>query len=164
MKRPAKIAIYFGAAILLANVALLAAAFYQSERQEWEQAEEIYVEELTYAQDVLSEVFGKDWNQSTLNAAEVTVTAYQSKPEQTDSTPWETASGQSVLTGRIAVSRDLNIPFGTIVHLKGYGSFVIADRMNARFTKSVDIWTGIDNKSVQLHGTQKTTMLWLEEK
>lgn len=78
----------------------------------------------------------------------VTVTAYSSTTDQTDSTPFVTASNTRVRKGILALSRDLlreftpGAPFsyGDLVELEGVGRFVVEDTMNPRFAKRVDIW------------------------
>lgn len=78
----------------------------------------------------------------------ITVTGYSSTPDQTDSTPFITASNKRVRRGIIALSRDLlreftpGAPFsyGDKVELEGVGVFYVEDTMNARFTKRADIW------------------------
>lgn len=70
----------------------------------------------------------------------VPVTAYNSTPEQTDSTPFITAKGTQVRPGVIAANF---LPFGTqirIPHYFGDQIFVVEDRMNARYDKRIDIW------------------------
>ena len=89
----------------------------------------------------------------------VTVTAYNAVPAQTDSNPFETASGAYSNPEIIAArSQDLaaTLPFGTIIELNGSGISsgdtcgysvvashigyrVIEDTMNARYTNRVDI-------------------------
>jgi 3D (Asp-Asp-Asp) domain-containing protein len=78
----------------------------------------------------------------------VTVTAYSSTADQTDSTPFVTASNTRVRRGIVALSRDLlreftpGAPFGygDRVELEGVGSFVVEDTMHPRFRQRVDIW------------------------
>jgi|SRR5581483_10329934 len=69
------------------------------------------------------------------------VTAYSSTPEQTDDTPFITASGKHVSDGIIANNL---LPFGTkirIPELYGDKVFTVEDRMNSRMgTRHVDIW------------------------
>ena len=89
----------------------------------------------------------------------VTLTAYNAVPGQTDDTPFETASGAYSNPEIVAArSQDLGkeLPFGTIIELDGstvssggtcgfgvverrIGYRVIADTMNARYTKRVDV-------------------------
>lgn len=89
---------------------------------------------------------------------QVTMTAYNAVPAQTDSDPFVTASGVRTNPETIAArSRDLGaeLPFGTVIkveraaadsprcqfgkveHLIGYR--VIADTMHSRWTKKIDI-------------------------
>lgn len=89
----------------------------------------------------------------------VMLTAYNAVPGQTDSTPLETASGAYSNPEIVAArSRDLaeELPFGTIIELDGsniaaentcgysvvarrIGYRVIADTMNPRYTKRIDV-------------------------
>jgi 3D (Asp-Asp-Asp) domain-containing protein len=89
---------------------------------------------------------------------DVTLTAYNAVPEQTDSDPFTTASGAYSNPEVVAArSRDLKeeLPFGTIIEVSGpsdssnscgyhvvaeaIGYRVIADTMNARYTDRIDI-------------------------
>lgn len=88
----------------------------------------------------------------------VALTAYNALPEQTDDTPFETASGAYSNPEVIAArSQDLarELPFGTIIELEGpatalgacgysvvkpvIGYRVIGDSMNPRYTKRIDL-------------------------
>ncbi len=70
----------------------------------------------------------------------VRLTAYSSTPEETDSTPFTTATGNTVRDGIIAANF---LPFGTKVRIPSiYGNkvFVVDDRMHPRMVNVVDIW------------------------
>ncbi len=70
----------------------------------------------------------------------VRVTAYSSSVDETDSTPFTTASGTQVEDGIIAANF---LPFGTkvmIPELFGDRIFTVEDRMHRRKTGFVDIW------------------------
>ena len=70
----------------------------------------------------------------------VVVTAYSSTPEQTDDTPFITASGTKVREGIVAANF---LPMGTKIKLPDiYGDkiFVVEDRMHPRKKYMVDIW------------------------
>lgn len=70
----------------------------------------------------------------------VTASAYNSLPEQTDSTPFITASGTHVRRGVVAANF---LPIGTQITIPDYYGdevFVVEDRMNARYQNNVDIW------------------------
>ncbi|MEK7108359.1 MAG: hypothetical protein AAB898_01680 [Patescibacteria group bacterium] len=70
----------------------------------------------------------------------LSVTAYNSLPEQTDSTPFHTADGTHVRDGIVAANF---LPLGTRVKfpdLYGDKEFVVKDRMNARYHRRADIW------------------------
>ena len=71
---------------------------------------------------------------------DIWITAYSSTPEETDDTPFITASGERVRDGIIAANF---LPFGTevrIPELFGDKVFVVKDRMHHRKTNFVDIW------------------------
>lgn len=71
----------------------------------------------------------------------VVVTAYSSTPDQTDDTPFITASGKYVGDGIIANNM---LPFGTKIRIPGiYGDkiFTVEDRMNKNKSNyHIDIW------------------------
>jgi 3D (Asp-Asp-Asp) domain-containing protein len=69
----------------------------------------------------------------------VTATAYNSLPNQTDDSPWTTASGTRCRTGVIASN---HLPMGTKVMIEGFGDkvFTVEDRMNKRYYRRIDIW------------------------
>lgn len=76
----------------------------------------------------------------------VRATGYSSTPDQTDATPFITASGTYVRDGIIAANFSINgrrVPFGTKVRIPEiYGNkvFLVEDRMNSRYTNNLDIW------------------------
>lgn len=73
-------------------------------------------------------------------AKSIFLTAYSSDPEQTDDTPFITASGSTVRDGIVATNL---LPFGTKVmfpELFGNKVFTVEDRMAARFKDRMDIW------------------------
>lgn len=70
----------------------------------------------------------------------VTVTAYSSTPEETDDTPFITATGNYVKEGIVAANF---LPFGTRIMIpEVYGAkvFVVDDRMSPRLKYNVDVW------------------------
>ena len=70
----------------------------------------------------------------------VTVTAYSSTVDQTDSDPFITAAGTTVRDGIVATNV---LPFGTKIRLPElYGDqiFVVEDRMHPRNGSQIDIW------------------------
>lgn len=102
------------------------------------------------------------------------VTGYSSTVDQTDSTPYQAASGLSVFDGMVAQN---NLPFGTQLQIpEKYGGrvFEVQDRMNSRYTDSesgfqhLDIWFpsraeaerfGIDTTQVVVLGAQVSASL-----
>jgi len=87
-----------------------------------------------------------------LNGREValtlTVTGYTSRPQETDDTPFITASNTRTRPGVIAMSRDLlrkytpeaPFKFGDVIHISGVGDFIVEDSMHGRWQKRADIW------------------------
>lgn len=70
----------------------------------------------------------------------VIVTAYSSTPDQTDDTPFTTASGTRVRNGTVAMN---GLKFGTKVRfpdLFGDEVFTVEDRMHSRKKNQADIW------------------------
>jgi len=70
----------------------------------------------------------------------VWVTAYSSTPEETDDTPFITASGKQVRDGIVATNL---FPFGTritIPELFGDKVFTVEDRMHRRKQNFLDVW------------------------
>ena len=70
----------------------------------------------------------------------ISVTAYNSLPEQTDDTPFITASNTHTRDGIVAANF---LPFGTLVRIPEiYGNkiFIVEDRMNSKYHYHMDIW------------------------
>ena len=76
-----------------------------------------------------------------IKTIKVVITAYSSTPDQTDNTPFITASGKHVADGIIANNM---LPFGTKVRIPSlYGDkiFIVEDRMASYKSKyHFDIW------------------------
>lgn len=86
----------------------------------------------------------------------VTVTAYSSRPEETDQTPLHTATNQRVQAGTVAVSRDLfdnGWVFGKKIYIKSLGVFTIGDLMARDKRNHLDIFMG-DTGSAKSFGVQ----------
>lgn len=77
-------------------------------------------------------------------------TAYNSLPNQTDSTPFITATGTRTRPGVVAMSRDMLriFPYGTRVMIEDLSGqynfsgrvFIVEDTMHQRKTNQVDVW------------------------
>ncbi len=93
--------------------------------------------------------------QTAVKKIKVVITAYSSTPEETDDTPFITASGKNVRDGIIANNL---FPFGTKVRIPSiYGDkiFVVEDRMNRRKSNyHFDIW--FPSKNLALNFGVKT--------
>lgn len=85
------------------------------------------------------------------------VSAYTSRVEECDSTPFITASNTTVRFGEVASNQ---FPFGTrlkIPALFGDQIFVVEDRMNTRYTNNVDVWMS-DLTAAKKLGRQNVTI------
>ena len=93
----------------------------------------------------------------------VVITAYSSTEDQTDDTPFTTASGKSVKDGVIANNL---LPFGTKIKIPSiYGDkvFVVEDRMNRRMGNyRFDVWMPSRNLAINF-GVKTTEMQILED-
>lgn len=91
----------------------------------------------------------------------VTSTAYSSTPDQTDASPFITASGARVHQGTIAVNF---LPFGTKVTFPEYSDdrvYIVEDRTHARFSSRADIWFSSRAQAMQF-GKRTLTMVVVE--
>lgn len=91
----------------------------------------------------------------------VIVTAYSSTPDQTDDTPFITASGNWVRDGIVATNL---LPMGTKIKIpEVYGDriFVVDDRMHPRKSVHVDIWFST-YKEAKNFGVKRTHIEVLE--
>lgn len=92
----------------------------------------------------------------------VYITAYSSTPEETDDTPFITASGSIVRDGIVASNF---LPFGTKIRIPaifGDKIFTVEDRMHPRMTEVVDIWMP-SQKEAQRFGRAYTEIEILKE-
>lgn len=88
------------------------------------------------------------------------ITAYSSTPDQTDDTPFITASGYHVADGVVAANF---LPMHTriqIPQLFGDKIFVVKDRMHKRFSDRVDIWFP-DRASAKKFGLRRAEIVVL---
>jgi len=87
-------------------------------------------------------------NYQVVKTISMVVTAYSSTPDQTDDTPFITASGEHVAPGIVANNM---LPFGTKIRMPqlfGDTIFTVEDRMNPRMGKKhVDIWVADYNQA-----------------
>ena len=96
----------------------------------------------------------------------MTITAYSSNVEQTDSTPCTTASGLNVCerNQEDIVATNFNwLPFGTqvkIPELYGEKVFIIHDRMNSRYTTHLDIWQQNYDKAIHFGAKHATVEIY----
>jgi len=112
--------------------------------------------ELLSSGEIKTSISGNSYSESRY----VHVTGYSSTPEQTDDTPFITASGTHVRPGTVAANW---LPLGTkvqIPELFGDQVFVVDDRMNKRFNDRLDIWFS-DIKSARSFGKHYTKIVIL---
>lgn len=95
---------------------------------------------------------------------ELTATAYNSVPEQTDDTPDIAAWGDVLEPDMkvIAVSRDLlaaGLSYGVPVTIDGLpGEYVVLDKMATRWRNRIDIFMGKDVQAAREWGNRKVTI------
>ena len=115
----------------------------------------------TDADRVLALIFSRDCSKLNLKQLKVTVSAYTASVDECDCTPEVTASMTPSRIGLLAVSRDLlkKLPFGTKVILGDYGVFTVADVMNKRYSRRVDILHA-NKKAAKLFGVKSSVTLY----
>lgn len=102
----------------------------------------------------------------TWHTLDVTATAYNSYAYQTNSNPFITAFGDSLIPGKkyIAVSRDLlslGLKHNTPVKIEGFeGVYLVKDKMHRRWKKRIDIYMGDDIKKAKEWGRRKVTIAY----
>ncbi|MDT7830703.1 hypothetical protein RQM65_18685 [Pricia sp. S334] len=94
-------------------------------------------------------------------SAQVTASAYNSTPAQTDGLPTLAAWGDTLSPDMkaIAVSRDLvamGLDRNTRVTIEGFeGVFLVKDKMGSRWKKRIDIYMGDDIKKAREWGVKE---------
>lgn len=94
---------------------------------------------------------------SPVRSARMPVTAYNSVPWQTDSTPCIGAQGTDICAYLEAGSNTCAanfVPLGTVLEVEDLGTCVVRDRMNARYYYRVDWYMGMDIASAKSFGVQ----------
>lgn len=98
---------------------------------------------VVYAYPVPALAFSNQISPASLNfgygiSLDVVASAYSSTPDQTDASPFITASGTHVRHGVVASNF---LPLGTKIRI-GDEEFVVEDRMNPRYNdvRIIDIW------------------------
>lgn len=75
-----------------------------------------------------------------------TITAYTSSEDETDSTPFENASGNRPGPGSVACP--VRYAFGTRVLIQGQ-QYTCDDRMHSRFSERFDVWRETKNEAFE---------------
>jgi 3D (Asp-Asp-Asp) domain-containing protein len=97
-----------------------------------------------------------------------TPTAYRSVPNQTDSSPHFTATGEKTCGHGIAISQDLlkknggPLEYGDTVYIEGIGIKYVFDAMNKRHKNRIDIWvpTYKEEKEFDLKFRNQKLRMW----
>lgn len=96
-----------------------------------------------------TQLYPPQYEQIVIRRVWTPVTAYSSTPDQTDDTPFITASGTRTRDGVVAANF---LPIGTKVRMPTiYGDkvFVVEDRMNSRYYLRMDIWMASRQQALQ---------------
>jgi 3D (Asp-Asp-Asp) domain-containing protein len=102
----------------------------------------------------------------TVRELEVTATAYNSHPSQTEGDSNQTASGELLRPGlrALAVSDDLfqsGLGFGSRVEIEGLpGEWIVMDRMHSRWRRKIDVYMGNDVEAATLFGEKRVHIRW----
>lgn len=100
---------------------------------------------------------------------EVTATAFNSVPSQTDGNPTIAAWGDTLKPGMksIAISRDLlalGLKHNTMVKIDTFPDiYLVKDKMHWRWRKRIDIYMGLDRKKARQWGKQKVKIQYALE-
>jgi 3D (Asp-Asp-Asp) domain-containing protein len=83
---------------------------------------------------------------------DITLSHYTASVDETDSRPWETATGTRPVVGRtLALSRDLFQHLrGRKVYVRGIGIFTVEDTMNARYSRRGDLLVSSKSEAKKL--------------
>ena len=104
---------------------------------------------------IISEAIAADKPIAKTETIQVWVTAYSSTPEETDGSPFTTASNKDVQDGFLAANF---LPFGTKVRIPtlfGDKIFTVEDRMHRRKINFVDVWMATKKEALKF-GIHKT--------
>lgn len=102
------------------------------------------------------------------HSLEVTATAYNSVPSQTDDRPTRAAWGDELEPGMkaIAVSPDLlehGLTRGTRVRIEGLpGAYEVLDKTHSRFRRRIDVYMGTDVERAREWGRREVRITWTE--
>lgn len=98
----------------------------------------------------------------------VTITTYNPVKKQCDSNPLITADGTKINLKKLknkqikycAVSRNLLwiFPYGTKIHIEGFGVYEVRDTMHKRFTHRIDILQHPSEKNTKLEKVKVTKL------
>jgi len=115
--------------------------------------------------NLLNNIFQDDIKEENYKSIRVDISAYTASVDECDSTPYVTADGTLSTVGRVAVSRDLlknGIAHGSRIYIPKQGVFIVADSLNSRFTKRIDIMMG-NKKAAKLFGLKENVKIYYFE-
>lgn len=100
-------------------------------------------------------VYEREVREQVKEITNAVVTAYSSSPDETDDTPFTTASNQTVRDGIVANNC---LPFGTKVRIGG-NEFEVQDRMNRKYgCEHFDVWMPSKHLALE-YGKQTHTVI-----
>lgn len=83
------------------------------------------------------------------------ITSYRSVPEQTDDSPFITATGERVCKDGVAVSQDLlkskTVKYGDWLFIEGIGLKRVNDTMHNRHNNHIDVWVSSLDEEKKFH-------------
>lgn len=106
---------------------------------------------------------------SSIFIGSLTITAYRSTPQQTDSTPYTTSIGERVTTRGCAISQDMLVQnggplaYGDLLYIDNVGFRFINDTMNHRCKKAIDLWvpTKEEERKIDKQFKGSKTRIWV---
>jgi 3D (Asp-Asp-Asp) domain-containing protein len=123
---------------------------------------QVLEKEVKFKSHLLNSIFEDDIKEENYSSISVDVSAYSASIDECDSSPHITANGTLSTVGRVAVSRDLlkkGITHGSRIYIPNQGVFIVADSMNARFTKRIDLLLA-NKKAAKLFGVKENVKIY----
>lgn len=106
---------------------------------------EKYEKENKFYSNLLNDIFGETIKMENFTSLEVDMTGYSAEARQCDKDPHIVANGDLSQVGMLAMSRDLpkyGIHHDKRVYIPRRGVLTVADTMNVRFNKRLDLMMG----------------------
>ncbi len=95
-----------------------------------------------------------------IRARQITVTAFNSVPEQTDSTPCTSADGSNICALEAVGDHSCaaSFPFGTRIWVSGFGLCTVRDRLSQKYSYRLDLHFGGRSEIGRARAWGKRTM------